>query len=464
MPVKACRAAFHFLSHGQNEHNPFPNLWIVGCEHEIINTMGLTESDTRAKLIDPAIHSRGWTGEHIRREETAGAVEIIDGKPRKKAKGRVDYVLRLKASADSQPVAIAIIEAKAEHLPPNHGLEQAKAYSACKRMNVQFVFSSNGHLFVEYDRFTGKTTQPKSMPDFPSPGELQTRYEQGMGFELNDPTAKPLTTKYSGGEATRWYYQDAAIRAVFEKIAQCQKRGTEKRALLSLVTGAGKTFIAVHLLKRIADSRQLKRALFVCDRDELRTQGLAAFQNVFGNDAAAVTTNKPEKNARILVATYQALGIEGEDGDASFLIRNYPENYFSHIVIDECHRSAWGKWSIVLTRNSAAVQFGLTATPRKIENPETPEAKNDQQITSDNLTYFGEPVYEYDISQGIEEGYLAACEIQKGRVNLDQAGLTKDQIMARNPRNAITGAPITREEANELYEKTTFEKQLLLPD
>jgi type I restriction enzyme R subunit len=81
--------------------------------------MGLTESDTRAKLIDPAIHSRGWTEEHIRREETAGAVEIIAGKPCKKAKGWIDYVLRLKASADSQPVAIAIIEAKAEHLPPN---------------------------------------------------------------------------------------------------------------------------------------------------------------------------------------------------------------------------------------------------------------------------------------------------------------------------------------------------------
>jgi len=240
--------------------------------------MGLTESDTRAKLIDPAIHARGWTEEHIRREETAGTVEIIDGKPRKKAKGRVDYVLRLKASPDSQPIAIAIIEAKAENLAPNHGLEQAKSYAACKRMNVQFVFSSNGHQFVEYDQFTGKTTQPQPMAYFPTPKDLQIRYEQGMGFDLSDPSAKPLSTKYVGGEATRRYYQDAAIRSVFEKIAQCQKRGTEKRALLSLATGAGKTFIAVHLLKRIADSGQLKRALFVCDRDELRTQGLAAFQ------------------------------------------------------------------------------------------------------------------------------------------------------------------------------------------
>lgn len=48
--------------------------------------MGLGEADTRAKLIDPAIHARGWTEELIRREETAGAIEVVDGKPRRQAK------------------------------------------------------------------------------------------------------------------------------------------------------------------------------------------------------------------------------------------------------------------------------------------------------------------------------------------------------------------------------------------
>ncbi|MBI3912845.1 MAG: hypothetical protein HY327_01420 [Chloroflexi bacterium] len=55
--------------------------------------MPLSESDTRAKLIDPAIHQRGWTEDLIRREETAGGIEIRDGAPRRK-KGRVDYLLR----------------------------------------------------------------------------------------------------------------------------------------------------------------------------------------------------------------------------------------------------------------------------------------------------------------------------------------------------------------------------------
>lgn len=87
--------------------------------------MALGESDTRAKLIDPGLHARGWTEDLIRREETAGAIQIIDGKPRKQAKGRVDYVLRIKVNAETQPVAVALIEAKKEGLPPAHGLEQA---------------------------------------------------------------------------------------------------------------------------------------------------------------------------------------------------------------------------------------------------------------------------------------------------------------------------------------------------
>ena len=117
--------------------------------------MTLSEADTRSKLIDPALHARGWTEDLIRREETAGANEIIDGRPRKQAKGRTDYTLRVKVNPDTQPVAVALIEAKAEHLPPTHGLEQGKAYAAAKRLNVPFVFATNGHLFVEFDRLPG---------------------------------------------------------------------------------------------------------------------------------------------------------------------------------------------------------------------------------------------------------------------------------------------------------------------
>jgi len=401
------------------------------------------ESDTRAKLIDPGLHACGWTEDLIRREETAGAVEIVDGRPRRRAKGRVDYTLRVKVNEGSQPVAVALIEAKAENLPPGHGLEQGKAYGTCRRLNVAFVFSSNGHMFVEFDRTTGVTGSARPLSEFPTPAELRARYEQAVGFSLGGPAARPLVTRYAGGEeGTRRYYQDAAVRAVLEKLA----RG-EKRALLSLATGAGKTRIAVNLLRRIADAGQLHRALFVCDRDELRSQGLGAFQNVFGADAAAVSGGNPQKNARVLIATYQTLDVDSEEADANFLTTHYPENYFSHIIIDECHRSAWGKWSQVLTRNPDAVQIGLTATPRTLEITErSKEALADAKVSADNLAHFGPPVYEYDMSQGIEDGYLAACEILRRDIFLDdqarpdrETGVEQEDLRGKTLRDADTG-------------------------
>ena len=88
--------------------------------------MPFGEADTRAKLIDPALHSSGWSEDFMTREElTEGAVEIVNGTPRR-VTGRTDYTLRIKISPSAQPVAIAIVEAKAENLPANHGLEQAK--------------------------------------------------------------------------------------------------------------------------------------------------------------------------------------------------------------------------------------------------------------------------------------------------------------------------------------------------
>jgi type I restriction enzyme R subunit len=428
-----------------------------------------SEADTRAKLIDPAIHKNGWTEDLIRREETAGSIEIIGNKARRRSRGKVDYVLRVKVNPNTQPVAVGLIEAKKNTLPPGHGLDQAKGYAECKRLNVPFVFSSNGYQFVMFDRGTGSTSKARLIDEFPSPVELRALYEDRIGFNLESQLAKPLLIRYTGGEGTRRYYQDAAIRAVLEKIVQSEITKQPKRALLALATGSGKTFIAVHLLKRIADAGQLKRALFVCDRDELRSQALGALQNVFGADAAEVFrksdgTNNA-KNARIHVATYQTLGVDTEEGDANFLTTYYPENYFTHIVIDECHRSAWGKWSQVLTRNSQAVHIGLTATPRRLICKEkTKEAQLDAAITANNVDYFGEPAYEYDIAQAIEDGYLAACEIQKGRVNLDDTGVTKEQIIALNPIDAITGQPVTAEQIEELYEKYQYEDKILLPD
>lgn len=433
--------------------------------------MGLNEADTRANLIDPKLFDRGWR-ELIRREVTAGAIEVIAGAARQRKSGRADYLLRVPVQPGREPVAVAVIEAKAEDLPPDHGIEQAKGY--CRRLNVPFAFSSNGHLFVEYDCARERPSGRLPLDCFPTPDELRARYEAAMGFRLDDPAAAPLLAPYHGrGDDKRRYYQDAAIRAVFEKVTRAQKHGEPKRALLSLATGSGKTFIAVNLLRRVADAGQLRRALFVCDRDELRTQASAAFQECFGADAAIATAGNPQKNARVIICTYQTLGVDTDDGTASFLTEHFPEDYFSHIVIDECHRSAWGQWRAILDRNPNAVQIGLTATPRQLEVPEGSEAElaEDERLSADNYRYFGEPVYEYSVGQAIEDGYLAACEIVRRDVYLDMkaspesvTGVEQEDLQDKMLEDARTGQPLTWHEAAARYEATSFEARLVIPE
>lgn len=435
--------------------------------------MPLNEAETRAKLIDPAIKAVGWTEAHIKREETLGRIAIVGGKAVRSRSGRTDYTLRLVSAKDAQPVAVAVLEAKAEDKSPSHGLEQSKRYTrSAKLFHTPFVFSTNGHLFVEYDHFTGLTSEPRPMSRFPSPGELWTRYEAGMGFKLTDEAAKPLVTPYAGsGENYRRYYQDACIRAVFEKVARPNQ---DDRALISLATGGGKTTIASLMLRRFADAGQLRKALFICDRTELRENGAKAMRAAFGSNAAEVKEGDPAKNARVLIATYQTLGIDKPDADASFLLTHYPENHFSHIIIDECHRSAWGKWSEVLRRNPNAVQIGLTATPRKIripENVDPAELVDDERLLADNIRHFGEPVYEYDLAQAMEDGYLAACEIRKRDIFLEdmkepeqQTGLKREQLANKKLRDPVTGAPVSFADLEKKYKATRFEGLLKLPD
>ncbi|MCX6772932.1 MAG: DEAD/DEAH box helicase family protein, partial [Candidatus Micrarchaeota archaeon] len=267
--------------------------------------MSLTEADTRAKLIDPAIHKRGWLEDLIRRETTAGAIEFIGGRTKRK-QGRTDYLLCLPTADNENPLAIAVLEAKKEDEPATLGLEQAKIYA--KRMNVPFVFSTNGYLFVEFDAFAGRVSEEYPLDKFPTPEKLRELYQKHKGFTLEDEKAKALLVPYYGGQSERRYYQDAAIRAALEKIAS-GKKGCD-RVLLSLATGAGKTRIAVQLLHKLERSGQLRRALFVCDRNALKKQGYGKLFSTFGDDAAMVTKNDPKKNARVVVATYQSLGID----------------------------------------------------------------------------------------------------------------------------------------------------------
>ncbi|USX20590.1 DEAD/DEAH box helicase family protein [Oxalobacteraceae bacterium OTU3REALA1] len=437
--------------------------------------MTFNEEETRFHLIDPVLRRKGYDDPQRIRLETPAPVEPIGPKGRRsKRGGRTDYLLCVQIGEMPRPMPVAVLEAKRSDSDPLKGMEQAKGYADCTRFDVQYVFASNGHLYGDYDKPSGIQTGPHPLENFLPHLDLCARYAKDKGIDLTSPDAALLFQADSPAWSASRYYQDAAIRAAFEKIILDRQTGTAPRVLLTLATGAGKTVIATNLLWRMAQAGQLpKPALFLCDRDELREQAYAKLKAAFGGNARIVTTERGQNvatNARIHIATYQTLGID-ENGDGSFLTDHYGENAFSVIIIDECHRSAWGKWSQVLTRNPDAIHIGLTATPRKLK-PSKNEKRSkeveaaivaDDLITSHNVEYFGEPVYEYTLAQAQEDGYLAACEIIKRKADIDSRIFTRDEIVKAGVKDIKTGMLLTAEALNKAeYTGKNFDDELFI--
>jgi type I restriction enzyme R subunit len=181
--------------------------------------MSRNEAQVRFELIDPALEARGWQRTDIRVEEIAAQIDIIYGKGQRRPKGRSDYVLRKPLSPDSEPIPLAILEAKHEGHPPERGLQQGKGYRVGQLQHVPFVFSSNGHLFVEYDENSAATSEAKPMSEFPTPEELIQRYCQLRGLTMAAKEVRALETPYKQGRDYLRYYQDASIRAAIETVA-----------------------------------------------------------------------------------------------------------------------------------------------------------------------------------------------------------------------------------------------------
>lgn len=453
--------------------------------------MALNEEETKYELINPVLRDKGYKHPYVRLE-TKAPVEPSGFKGRRRpGGGRVDYLLCVDMPGGRAPLPVGILEAKKEDEDPLKGMQQAKGYADCKRFEAKYIFSTNGHRYAKFNAFTGEQLGPLPFSDFPDQKRLTDCYHKHTGISLEDPSASLLFQADSPVYAAEpRYYQDAAIRATFEKILKCEANGEAPRVLLSLATGAGKTIIAANLLWRLHEAGRLpKPALFICDRDELREQAYTKLRNVFGDNARIVKTVNGEnaaKNARVHIATYQTLGLDDDKDDfASFLSEHYGTDAFSVIIIDECHRSAWGRWSEVLKRNPNAIHIGLTATPRQLRESKNVERKalpdgkartegatkpspgqiteDDADITANNHQYFGEPVYEYTLIEAQHDGYLAACEILKRKVTIDARTFTKEEVLAAKPVNIKTGQPLTADDlTKDNYTGKDFDDDLFI--
>lgn len=391
----------------------------------------LSEEDVRNMYITPALTKKWSLEKQIRSEVyfTAGRV-IVRGNMSARKKGeKADYILYYNSSKP-----IAVVEAKKNTLSVGAGMQQAMNYA--KILDIPFAYSTNGKAFLEHDFLTGKE-QEISMDEFPSPEELWNRYKIGKNLTLDEEKIINEPYYYAPGTNKPRYYQRIAINRTCEAIARNQKR-----ILLVMATGTGKTFTAFQIIHRLRKAGLKKKILYLADRNMLIDQTMSQDFQPFSNIMTKVENRKMDSSYEIYMALYQQL----TDGQGTDIFKNFQKDFFDLIIVDECHRGSAAddsNWRRILEYYSSATQIGLTATP-----------KEDKEVS--NISYFGEPIYTYSLKQGIDDGFLAPYKVI--RVNLDK------DLVGYRPEAGKTDVNGNIIDTEETYYQADFDKKIIIDE
>lgn len=374
---------------------------------------GPLEADTCRDYILPRLAKAGWTRDQIINQFPITAGRIISGgrRPHRGEALWADYLLEYRPG-----VSVAVVEAKREFRKPGDGIQQAKKYA--QMLDVPFAYSSNGKGIVEDDRDMGRELMIQA---FPSPDELWQRYRGWKGI-VDDPVADGLLLPFNralrtpdGKVKEPRYYQRVATQRAVDAIL----RG-DKRLLLTLATGTGKTFVSLQIVWKLWTGGWRKnrrpRVLYLADRNILIDQPISReYVPAFGKDPIWKLRGEAKPGREIYFALYQALADSGEDPTGLF--RKLAPDFFDLIIVDECHRGSAGAtsaWRAILEHFSPATQIGMTATPKRDESVDT-------------YAYFGDALYEYSLAQGIDDGFLAPYSVKRVVLSPDAHGWEPDQ-------------------------------------
>lgn len=404
--------------------------------------MAYSEADTKAKFITPKLHESGWSENHIVREYFFTDGRKLIGNKRGK-RYFVDYLLVFKNTN------LAIIEAKAQDKDPLDGLQQSINYA--EKLKIDFVYATNGDKIYEHSLIEGSG---KWVEEYPAPQEL---FNRKFG-KLETQQEQTITCPFYLSDKKPRFYQQIAVQKTVEAIAN-----GKNRVLLTLATGTGKTYIAFQIVYRLFASKWSKdgsgrrpKVLILADRNVLKSQAINEF-NPMEKDVVEISGREIKKrggkvptNGNIFFAIYQSIAEnknrvieiseeEGED-DVSGYYKQYPSNFFDLIIIDECHRGSandQSSWKEILNHFGSAVHLGLTATPKRDDN-------------GDTYKYFGEPIYEYSLKDGINDGFLTPYKVKRIQTNIDEYKF--------DPNDMIIG-----ELENHVVELEKFEKSVVIP-
>ncbi|MBO4491474.1 MAG: DEAD/DEAH box helicase family protein [Lentisphaeria bacterium] len=383
----------------------------------------MNEEQTKLEKITPALQKAGWgvvPESRILMEQRAcliapGRVGKVRGKLKK-----VDYLLSYRGRK------LAIVEAKSDEKDVSEGVAQAKEYASM--MQIRYTYSTNGDEIYFMDMGEGKSHKGAAesfIDQFPTPDELWAWTFPGENVWRDRFNNEPL---WSNPAKAPRYYQEIAVNKVLEAVA-----GKKRRMLLTLATGTGKTFIAFEIAWKLFKTRwnlraaedvsqcRLPRILFLTDRNNLANQAFNDFGGFEDDALCRITPAGIRKLGKIVpkgASVYFTIFQTFMSGETPYY-KQYEPDFFDFIIIDECHRGGANdesEWREVLTYFEPAYQLGMTATPKR-------------KINADTYRYFGEPLYQYSLKQGIEDGYLTPYRVRIGKTPIDEYTYQPDDII-----------------------------------
>lgn len=334
-----------------------------------------SEFETRRLFIDLMLRDAGWElvgKDNVSLPNKAGTEIEVHGMPSQDV-GYADYVL---FGADGKP--LAVIEAKRTSKDPVIGKHQAELYADCleRQYNVRpVIYYTNGFQTYVID---GLGYPPRRILGFHSQEDLLVILRSRGRTAITDTKVKDYITDRE--------YQKRAIHNICDHYNKMHRRG-----LLVMATGSGKTRVSISLCDVLIRNRWVKNILFLADRNALVEQAYVNFEKLLPDySKTRLDQPKPDLNARFVFSTYQTM-IRYIDSDK----KNFSVGRFDLIIIDEAHRSVFGKYTAILDYFDA-LMVGLTATPREDVDRSTYEL----------FELDGEPNFAYELAEAVDDKYL----------------------------------------------------------
>lgn len=354
-----------------------------------------SEAETRDYLIDVLLKEAGWdvTWEGCREYP-------VQGMPNEQGEGFVDYVLW---GDDGLP--LAVVEAKRTRKDPRIGQQQAKLYADClEKMTGQrpIIFYSNGYDTYLWDDLY---YPPRKVQGFYKKDELD-RLIKRRGNLLN------LSRLPANKDIAGRYYQIEAIKRVGEAF-----QNKERKSLIVMATGTGKTRVAISLVELLQRAGWIKRVLFLADRNPLLRQAKNAFKAYLPQSVVKrLGEDDDADTARIVLSTYPAMmnAIDEAKGEG----KRFSVGHFDLVIIDEAHRSVYKKFRAIFEYFDSLL-IGLTATPRN-------------EVDKNTYSLFeletGVPTYAYELEQAVADGFLVPPRAVSVPLHFQRDGIKYDEL------------------------------------